>query len=161
MGGIFQASDGLPITPLIAGDPLGLRSADAFDFPDRIYTGTCAGNPVNPQNFAHYINLSCFAAPNPITNLGSSPRNSVIGPGLQDLDLNFTKNNYLPSISERFNVQFRADLFNVLNRPNYAPPTKASTQLFSAAGALLPNSGNLTQTATSSRQAQFALKIIF
>ena len=161
LGGIFQASGGLPITPLIAGDPLGLRSADAFDFPNRNYTGSCAGNPVNTQNPAHYIRLDCFSAPNPLTNLGNSSRNSVIGPGLQDLDMNFTKNNPIARISERFNVQFRADLFNVLNRPNYAPPTKASTQLFSGTGTLLPNSGNLTQTATSSRQAQFALKIIF
>src|SRR5437868_448351 len=36
LGGIFQASDGLPFTPLIGGDPLGLNNTAAYDVPDRI-----------------------------------------------------------------------------------------------------------------------------
>jgi len=34
--GIFTAQSGLPITPLIGGDPLGLNSAVTFDFPNRV-----------------------------------------------------------------------------------------------------------------------------
>ncbi len=171
-GGIFQASGGLPITPLISGDPLGLRSSDTFDFPNVV-----AGcNPINKQNKLHYINAACYAYPtetagfNPI--LGNSRRNSINGPGLENFDLSLVKNNYIPRLGEQFNIQFRAELFNVFNRPNYANPLKAATQLFSAApspsvsnpvlvGPAIASAGALTATSTTSRQTQFALKIIF
>ncbi|HYL11488.1 MAG TPA: TonB-dependent receptor [Terriglobales bacterium] len=161
LGGIFQASSGLPFTPLVSGDPLGLKSADTFDFPDRLQTSVCSGNAVNPQNRFHYIKTECFVFPNPGTRLGDSGRNSLFGPGLQDLDFSLVKNNPVRAISETFNVQFRAEFFNILNRVNYATPLKASTQLFSQAGAAIASAGTLTQTATSSRQMQFALKVIF
>ncbi|MDP9038707.1 MAG: carboxypeptidase regulatory-like domain-containing protein [Acidobacteriota bacterium] len=173
-GGIFQMSSGLPITPLISGDPLGLRSSDTFDFPNRV-PGCKA---VNPQNRSHYINTACYTYPtstaayNPI--LGNSRRNSINGPGLQNFDMSLVKNNRVPWLGETFNVQFRAELFNIFNRVNYANPLKASSQLFAAApaptaanptpslvGSLNTSSGALTATATTARQTQFALKIIF
>jgi hypothetical protein len=69
-GGIFQVSSGLPITPLISGDPLGLRSADTFGFPNRDYT--C--NPVNKQSKAHYINTACFSYPTESSTYNPVPR---------------------------------------------------------------------------------------
>ena len=173
-GGIFQVSSGLPITPLISGDPLGLRSSDTFDFPNRV-----AGcNPINKQNKVHYINSACYTYPTETTSynpfLGNSRRNSINGPGLQEFDMSLVKNNRIPKFGDTFNIQFRAELFNILNRPNYANPLKAATQLFSAAtapsaaapapalvGPAIASAGALTATATSSRQTQFALKIIF
>ncbi len=164
LGGIFQVSTGLPLTPLISGDPLGLKGADNFAFPDRLLTAGCSGNPVNTQNRLHYIKTQCFAFPtnsagvNQPTHLGTSARNSVTGPGLQDLDFSLIKNT---SVTERLNLQFRTEFFNILNHVNYANPPKASTQLFSASGAALGSAGALTQTATSSRQLQFAVKLLF
>ena len=174
-GGIFQASSGLPITPLISGDPLGLRSSDTFDFPN-VVSGC---NPISKQNKVHYINGACYNYPAETANyspiLGNSRRNSIMGPGLQNYDMSLVKNNHIPKLGENFNVQFRAELFNVFNRPNYANPLKAATQLFSAAsvpsaanpnpgvftGPAISSAGALTATATTARQTQFALKIIF
>jgi len=168
-GGIFQDSAGEPFTPLISGDPLNLHSNDVFAFPDRL-TGTgCSGNPVKsvtPFN-RQYVNVSCFAFPgfNPVTgltHLGTAGRNSILGPGLTDFDTSLVKNTRFPKISESFNVQFRAELFNVLNQVNYATPPKAGTQLFNGSGAALATGGVLVgPTASSSRQAQFALKLLF
>jgi hypothetical protein len=174
-GGIFQASSGLPITPLISGDPLGLRSSDTFDFPN-VVPGC---NPISKQNKVHYINSACYSYPAETSNynpiLGNSRRNSINGPGLQDFDMSLVKNNYIPRFGESFNIQFRAELFNIFNRPNYANPLKAATQLFSSAptpsatnpnpgvfvGPAISSAGALTATATTARQTQFALKIIF
>jgi hypothetical protein len=173
-GGIFQVSSGLPITPLISGDPLGLRSSDTFDFPNRNY----ACDPVSKRNKVHYINIACFSYPteSPAYNpfLGNSARNSVMGPGLQDFDMSFVKNNPVHKLGDQFNVQFRAELFNIFNRVNYANPLKAGTQLFAAAptpsaanptpalaGSAIASEGALTATATTSRQTQFAIKIVF
>jgi hypothetical protein len=158
LGGIYQASGGLPFTPLIAGDPLGMLSAseDTYSFPDRLFGPGC-GTAVNPGNPLHYIKTECFAAPNPITRLGNAGRNAIIGPGLSDLDLSLVKNT---KIRERFNVQFRFELFNALNRSNFAPPIDNSS-LFDAVGSPISTAGLIDQTATSSRQVQFGLKLIW
>ena len=176
-GGIFQASTGLPITPQISGDPLGLNSSDTFAFPNRDYTCNPVkklGYSVNPAR--NYLNTACFSYPvmtagyNPI--LGNSGRNSIMGPGYQDFDLSLVKNTVIPKVSDTFNVQFRAELFNVFNRVNYSNPVKAQTQIFGQAPAPTAanptpqvgpagSAGALTTTAGSSRQTQFALKIIF
>jgi len=156
-GGIFQVSEGLPFTPIIGGDPLGLKAADTYAFPNRV-AGCSLSNPGNPS---HYINLSCFTPPPSGTLLGNSGRNVVIGPGLQNFDLSLFKNNYIHRISESFNAQFRAELFNVLNHANFNPPTNPNRQVFNQNLASIPTAGALTLTSTTSRQVQFALKLIW
>jgi Carboxypeptidase regulatory-like domain/TonB-dependent Receptor Plug Domain len=158
-GGIFTASSGLPFTPIIGGDPLGLNSAVTFDFPNRTKGAGC-GTATNTQNI-HYLNTSCFSVPNPIELLGNSGRNSVYGPGLVEFDMSWFKNNYIPRVSDAFNIQFRFEAFNIFNRANFADPTSANQQVFNASGNLNANAGLLTYTASSSRQLQFGLKIIF
>jgi hypothetical protein len=129
-------------------------------------TGGCGGNPVN-KGSRHYVKTDCFAFPafdsvTGLTHLGTAGRNSIIGPGLAYWDTSFIKNSRIPRISEAFNLQFRAELFNILNHVNYATPPKAGTQLFNQAGAPLAAGGVLVgPTATSSRQVQFAVKILF
>ena len=158
-GGIFTAQSGLPITPLIGGDPLGLKSNVTFAFPNRL-TGRDCETAVVPGN-VHYINMACFTFPKPAELLGNSGRNSIFGPGLVDFDVAIFKNTYIPKISDAFNVQFRFEVFNVLNRANFANPAPADTQIFNASGNLNANAGLLTYTATPSRQLQFGLKLIF
>ena len=81
-------------------------------------------------------------------------------PGLTDLDFSLFKNNPIPRISETFNIQFRAELFNVLNHPNFLPPT-GNADIFDATGNPLPNAGVLTGTSNDSREVQFALKFVW
>ena len=93
---------------------------------------------------------------------GNSGRNILIGPGVTSLDFSLFKNNYIKRISERFNIQFRAELFNILNHPNFAPPVQGvNTDIFDGTGAPNPAAGLLTRTTTTAREIQFALKIIF
>jgi hypothetical protein len=93
---------------------------------------------------------------------GNAGRNSLIGPGVTSLDFSVFKNNYIKSISERFNIQFRAEIFNILNHPNFAPPVQGvNTDIFDGTGAPNPTAGLLTRTTTTAREMQFALKIIF
>jgi hypothetical protein len=72
------------------------------------------------------------------------------------------KNNYIRKISENFNVQFRAEIFNILNRANFAPPTTPdNTDIFDSAGSLSDVAGQLSRTTTTAREVQFAVKIIW
>jgi hypothetical protein len=189
LGLIFTASDGVPFTATFGtgSDPLGSLSSDDWDVPNRLNTGGC-NTLTNPGNPSHYIKTECFGVPTapnlafwkancdpappsagaPVPfplcfNLrGNAGRNILIGPGLTELDFSVFKNNYIPKISERFNVQFRAEIFNVLNHPNFAPPaTPNNTDVFDGTGAVSSVAGTLTRTTTSSRQLQFAIKVIF
>jgi hypothetical protein len=160
LGSILQLSSGLPFTPTVGGDALGLNSSIPYDFPDRLNLPGC-GNPVNPGKPINYIKLSCFAAPVPATRLGDAGRNVAIGPGLVSLDGSLFKNFRVPSISEAANVQFRFEAFNFPNRVNFAPPNSAGVQLFTQALAPIPSAGNLSSTTTTSRQIQFALKLMW
>jgi Carboxypeptidase regulatory-like domain/TonB dependent receptor-like, beta-barrel/TonB-dependent Receptor Plug Domain len=93
---------------------------------------------------------------------GNAGRNILIGPGVTSLDFSVFKNNYIRSISERFNIQFRAEMFNILNHPNFAPPiSPTNTDIFDGTGTLNPTAGLLTKTTTTAREIQFAVKVIF
>ena len=182
--GILTLTGGVPFTVLIGGDPLGLNNTDPFAYPNRSTSGTCS-SPVNPGNPDNYIKLNCFSLPTAPSSfaaqcvdfpgasqpapggrvycanlLGNESRNALIGPGLANFDTSFFKNNPIKRISETFNVQFRAEIFNLLNRPNFVPPTDNET-ILDQTGATVPGAGQITRTSTTSRQIQFALKFIW
>ena len=93
---------------------------------------------------------------------GNAGRNILIGPGVTELDFSVFKNNYIKRISERFNVQFRAEIFNILNHANFAPPvTPDNSDIFDGTGAPTGVAGLLSRTTTTAREIQFAVKIIF
>jgi|HubBroStandDraft_4_1064222.scaffolds.fasta_scaffold04544_3 hypothetical protein len=162
LGGIFQASDGEPFSVIIGGDPLGEKSSDttgAADVPSRVAGPGCSSlvNPGQPNN---YIRTQCLYFPTPSTLRGNLGRNTLIGPGLATFDFSLFKNNYVPRISESFNVQFRWEIFNLLNRANFAQPLQNNT-IFDQSGNPVSGAGQITSTQTSSRQMQFALKVIW
>jgi hypothetical protein len=61
-------------------------------------------------------------------------------------------------ISERVRIQFRTELFNALNHPNFAIPSQRT--VYSSSGPV-GSAGRITTTLTSSRQLQLGLKLSF
>ena len=184
VGGILSVRSGLPFTPLLGGggDPLGLNNSDPFDYPDRVLGSGCQ-SLVNPRNVQNYIKLNCFtlpAAPTPLASvctpfqpgggppstgtcsnlLGNAGRNEVYGPGLVSFDFSLVKNNYVRRISETFNIQFRAETFNLFNHANFNAPIDNSS-LYDQTGAPISGAGLIDSTSTSAREVQFALKVIW
>jgi len=94
--------------------------------------------------------------------LGNAGRNRIIGPKLVNLDFSATKNNPIRRISETFNIQFRAEIFNILNRSNFAPfePTNGGG-VFNPDGTDGGGNGALDNYSTGPRDVQFALKFIW
>ena len=160
VGSLITLSSGLPFTTTIAGDPLGLNSSQPYDFPDRLNVPGCK-NPVNPGNPVQYIKLSCFVAPSAATLLGDAGRNVARGPGLFNWDASIFRNIPVARFTEMFHIQFRVEMFNTFNHSNFNPPTSTSLQLFTQSLAPITSAGNLTSTATTSRQLQFGLKILW
>jgi len=157
--GILHIASGEPFTPIITGDPLGMKG-DQFDRPDVLRGPGCNGSLVNPGNPLDYIKTQCFAFPNPSTRFGDAGRNILIGPGMLNLDTSLFRN--IGSL-EKFHAQFRAEFFNVLNHTNFSSPVVPTnnTSLFGANGARISSAGVLTSTTTTSRQIQFGLKLIW
>jgi hypothetical protein len=162
----LTVQSGQPFTPQISGDSIGENNTDPINYPDRL-TGSGCQNPINPGSVDNYIKTQCFAPAGPVSfggttwlRGGNAGRNSLIGPGLVTFDFSLFKNNYVRRISETFNAQFRFEAFNVLNRPNFSPPTD-NEFLFDKHGNAVPGAGGIDLTTTTSRQLQLALKVIF
>jgi len=91
---------------------------------------------------------------------GNLGRNTLTGPGVFTTDLSLSKNTKL---TERTNLQLRADAFNVTNHTNFGFPSAA---LFTGVDAIgngirNPGAGLITTTATTSRQLQLSAKFTF
>jgi len=85
---------------------------------------------------------------------GNVSRGSLTGPSLTTFDTSLFKK---ISINEKWNLQFRAEAFNVFNHANFAEPSAVVFQ----GNNYSSSAGVITSTATTSRQLQFALKLLF
>ena len=104
-----------------------------------------------------YFNPAAFVLPTAGT-YGNLGRNTVIGPGRTMADLSLVKNTPLGRISETSKLQFRAELFNLLNRANLGTPFNIPV---TSTGGVDPRAGVINRTITTSRQIQFGLKFLF
>jgi len=101
-----------------------------------------------------YFDTTAFALPT-AGYYGNLGRNTLVGPGMIALDLAANKTFRL---REHLNLQFRTEVFNSLNHPNFSLPSQRT--VFSSTGAV-GSAGLITTTKTSARQLQFGLKLIF
>jgi hypothetical protein len=150
LNGIATLLSGFPITPQIGSNRSGDGDTRNPDRPslNPAFTGTVVtGNP------NQWFNPNAFILPVAGT-WGSLGRGVYNGPGLAEVDLSLFKN--IP-ITEKVRLQFRAEFFNVQNRPNFGTPNAI---VFSN-GSVSPSAGLITNTVTSSRQIQFGLKLMF
>ena len=116
-------------------------------------------NPYAYSSVAHFVNVGAFANPATVTSIGQSDYaplgggpTQVSGPAYHRLDVSFFKR---VDITERLYSEFRAELFNITNTPNFANPAALK---FSNT----TNFGQITSTVDSPddpRQVQFALKV--
>jgi hypothetical protein len=97
---------------------------------------------------------------------GDAARGILRGPGLATWDISVNKDTRLPFLGENAKLQFRAEIFNILNRANFDALDTNTGRVFTGTQtdlteAPVANVGKITATATSSRQIQLALKILF
>ena len=116
-----------------------------------VAAGTLVGTP------SHWFD-PCAFVPQPLGTFGNLGRNTLIGPGRSTID--FLVNKHF-RISEKRELQFRTEVFNILNHPNFEAPNINFRRIFDGSGNLLPTFGQLTNTTSTSRQIQFGLKFIF
>ncbi|MBV9158835.1 MAG: carboxypeptidase regulatory-like domain-containing protein [Acidobacteriaceae bacterium] len=149
---IVTLQGGFPFTPQLSYNPS--NNGDTRN-PVRPFVNPAFTGPIILGNPSRWFNPAAFLAPpNNSGFYGNLGRDTLIGPGLAVWDLSFLKDT---RVSERTNLQFRAEFFNVLNRANFNTPNAI---VFTPAG-VSPTAGVITSTSTSSRQIQFALKLLW
>ena len=104
---------------------------------------------------SQWFNPAAFLAPPANSGFwGNASRDSLSGPGLATWDFSALKDT---TLHERLTLQFRAELFNLLNRANFNTPNLI---VFTPSG-VSGTAGAITSTSTTSRQVQFALKLLW
>jgi len=152
LGGILSLQTGQPFSVLTGQDNSSTGLGN--DRPDLV------GDPnAGPHTVNRWFNTAAFT-PNAVLTFGNAGRNIVSGPGFHNFDFSVMKNT---RIHENVNLQFRAELFNITNHPNFALPSN----ILSA-----PNFGALFNTPDAAqnnvglgsggpRLIQLALKLSF
>jgi len=152
---IVTLQGGFPFSPQLSYNPSnnGDTRNPVRPFANPAFTGSVILGSPNK-----WFDPSAFLAPaNTAANggfYGNVGRNTLMGPGLATWDFSVLKDTRL---RERLNLQFRAEIFNLLNRANFNLPNAV---VFTPSG-VSPTAGVITSTSTTSRQVQFGLKLLW
>ena len=150
LGGIITIRSGFPFSPQIGFDPSNTGSP-GLQRSNQIGNGHLA----NPSPYL-WFNINDFPVPNcPNGCFGNAGKNILEGPGEKTADLSARK--YF-NVTERLNLEFRAELFNAFNHPVFSQPDPFITDGPPSQGG---SAGTITSTVIPQRQVQFALKLHF
>jgi hypothetical protein len=153
VSGIYTLAGGLPSTPFWNGAAPSGSGESSNDRPNAV------GNPNDgPKRWDAWFNTTAFAAPAKGT-FGNAGRNTVIGPRTNSADFSALKST---RISERANLQFRAEFFNLFNHPNFAVPNVTiNSSAFGAIASTVDVANGNPLGDGGPRLVQLALKLVF
>lgn len=142
IGGVMVVQTGLPFTITVPGSPSNTGSGSRANPVPGI------SPDVEDQSINMWFNPAAFSTP-PAFTWGSLGRNTLRGPGIFNVDASAAKRFRL---TERVGLQFRFELFNALNHPQFGLP-----------GSTIGVGGvaTITSTQRANRQIQFALRLSF
>lgn len=158
LASIITLQSGFPLTAQLSYNPS--NNGDTRN-PVRPFVNPSFTGPVVLGKPGQWFNPAAFIAPPSASGFyGNAGRDTFLGPGLATWDFSVLKDT---TIRERLHLQFRMEIFNLLNRANFntpnlivfTPPTASNpTGVSGTAGAI-------TSTATTARQIQFGLKLLW
>jgi hypothetical protein len=152
VSGIETLQSGLPFTPQLSYNPS--NDGDTRN-PVRPSLNPDFSGQVIQDGPNRYFNPNAFIQPLPGT-YGNAGRNILQGPGLAETDVSLGKKF---SLSDRLDLQFRSEFFNVFNHTNFNTPNPVVYA--SPTGGPSPTAGVITSTSTTSRQIQLGLKLLW
>jgi hypothetical protein len=149
---IITLQSGFPFTPQLSYNPS--NNGDTRN-PVRPFLNPNFTGPVVLGKPTQWFNPNAFIGPpTELGFYGNAGRDVYTGPGLATWDFSVMKNT---AITERFNLQFRTEIFNLLNRANFNTPNLI---VFTPSG-VSGTAGAINSTSTTTRQIQFALKLLW
>jgi hypothetical protein len=165
VNGIVTSQGGLPLT-ITSGVDNSL-SGIGNDYANYV-AGVSTARPQGVSKIAEWFNTAAFtknplpSANGNVQSFGDVPRNSLRGPGYEDVDLSLFKDIFP---ERRIHGQFQAEAFNAFNHTNLANPgtSVSSTGTFGQITATGSSTGtvNTPSQVGTQRVWQFVAKIIF
>jgi hypothetical protein len=156
VGVIGTAQTGLPFNVTIdrsnASVP-GLDALSGVERPNYVY-----GVPLTPPGGStpqEWINPAAFSLPASGT-FGNLGRNAFRAPGISEVEIGLSKD---VAVTERMNLRFRADAFNLLNRAQFGAPNADLSQ--STFGAITSTISNYATGRGTPREFQLSMKVWF
>lgn len=153
VSGTLVKLTGSPFTPVVGGSNNSYSQAGNW-YPNVI------GDPkaVSNRNWKKWYNASAYAVPT-VATFGNMKRNSVYGPGLNEINLSAGKTF---SVREDVKLQIRADATNALNHPSFGLPTSTLTPgTCSGSSAFCSSSTNISSLTVNGRTMQLVARITF
>ncbi len=154
---ITTAQSGTPFEARLSFNRSNNQNTTSFSFHERPSVRPGASNNPILGGPNRYFDVNAFEL-QPLGTIGNLGKNTLIGPALVNVDVSLFKEFRL---GEAKAIQFRAEMFNVFNHPNFAIPNSANRVVFTAVNVVSSNAGAITSTVTTSRQVQFGLKLTF
>lgn len=149
---IVTLQSGFPFTPELSYNPS--NNGDATN-PVRPFVNPVFHGRVITGRPSQWFHPAAFLAPPPGSGFyGNLGRDSLSGPSLATWDFSTLKDTALRG---RLHLQFRVEIFNLLNRANFNTPNLV---VFTPSG-LSPTAGVITSTSTTARQVQFGAKLLW
>jgi hypothetical protein len=159
IGGIAAYASGLPTTPLLSYDATGTKThqlGTGINQRPALAPGA-SNNPVT-GDIRRWIDPKAFLRPER-GFLGNLGRNTIIGPGMANVDFSLIKRIQCPRLGEGASLDFRAEFFNFFNHPNFDLPAQARMEIFNPTST--PEDFGRITSAGKSREIQFGLKLRF
>jgi hypothetical protein len=152
LNGILAAQSGNPFT---ATYRVNVANSSGSQRPDRISSGVI---PYGDRTVDHWFDTSAFVSPAQY-KFGNSGRNILTGPRLFQWDSSLFK---MFTLRENMRLQFRAEVFNILNHPDFGVPNAGiGTAQAGTISSLVGSATVGTSPVGSPREMQFALKLFF
>ena len=120
-------------------------------------SGVAPGQELGTPNL--YFDPCVYAVPEPGT-LGTAGRNTIVGPGIFNMDLSLQRD-FIFGSSKKKRLQFRAEFFNLPNHPSFSTRGVTPFVFTGSSGRLNPTAAKIRKTSTTARQIQFALRFSF
>jgi Carboxypeptidase regulatory-like domain/TonB-dependent Receptor Plug Domain len=184
LSGLIHLNSGYPMTPSSTRPRTGTATVEYVNGSSLNLVPGGDSNPIDPQNPDHYFDAAQFAYPahgvkqakgigsaptfdpalvnlnglGPAIAVGNLGRNTLTAPGSATIDLALRKRTPLAALGEAAALEFRAEAFNLFNRPNFDAP---DANLFTAQGQPVSTAGAISGTRGSPRQLQVALRLEF
>jgi len=146
LNAIWTWQSGFWYTPFGINDSCFCNDGNANSLRPDVVVGQSISNA--PRDPSEWFNINAFSADVPAGRHGNAGRNIILGPGLLNLDLGIHKEFRM---NERTQLQFRGELFDVTNHPNFDKPVLQMSN---------PNFGSIQDSLTA-REIQLALKLIY
>ena len=147
LSGIYQYQTGTPSSVRVSQDIAGVGTGSGNQFWNQVGDSSTSVGDFTPSGVT-WFNAAAYAQPAAGT-FGKQGRNGIRGPSFWATDASLRKN--IP-ISERFTMQFRFEVFDFLNHPNWSGPNVNPTS---------GTFGKITSKTNADRQLQLALKLMF